>query len=63
MSCKPPFAGAGRLKYHAIETPRVSRRETLDHRWKQDSEIDENSETCRVAVNRATRDVKDTAEM
>ena len=35
----------------------MSRWETLDYRWRQDREIDENSETCRVAVN-----VKDTTE-
>ena len=62
MSCKPLFAGAGRLKNHAIDAPRVSRWETSDSRWKQDRDIDENSETCRVAVNEAARYVKDTAE-
>ena len=41
MSCKPPLAGAGRRKNHAIKTPKVSQ-------W--------------VAVNKAARDVKDTAE-
>ena len=51
MSCKPQFAGAGRLKNHAIDAPRVSRWETSDCRWKQDRDTDENSETCRVAVN------------
>ena len=62
VSCKPPFAGACRLKNHAIETPRVSRWETFDHHCKQDSDIDENSETCIVVDNKAARDVKDTAE-
>ena len=62
VSCKPLFAGAGRLKNHAIDAPRVSRWETSDCRWKQDRDIDENSETCRVAVNEAARYVKDTAE-
>ena len=32
-----------------------------DCRWKQDRDIDENSQTCRVAVNEA-RYVKDTTE-
>ena len=54
VSCKPSFAGAGRLKNDA--------KETLDYRWRQDREIDENSETCRVAVNDAARDVKGTTE-
>ena len=35
---------------------------TSDCRWKQDRDIDENSETCRVGVNEAARYVKDTAE-
>ena len=47
VSCKPLFAGAGRLKNHAIDAPRVSRRETSHCRWKQDRDTDENSETCR----------------
>ena len=62
VSCKPLFSGAGRLKNHAIDAPRVSRWETSDCRWKQDRDIDENSETCRVAVNEAARYVKDTTE-
>ena len=62
VSCKLPFAGAGRLKNHVIETPRVSRWETLDYRWKHDRNIDENSPTCRVVVNEAARYVKETAE-
>ena len=44
VSCKPPFAGAGRQKNHAIDAPRVSRWETSDCRWKQDHDIYENSE-------------------
>ena len=36
--------------------------ETLDYRWKHDRDIDESSETCRVAVNEAARYVKDTTE-
>ena len=59
MSCKQLFAGAGRLKNHAIDAPRVSR---WEHRWKQDRDIDENSGTCRVSVNEAARCVKDTTE-
>ena len=51
-----------RLKSHAIDAPRVSRWETSDCRWKQDRDIDENSETCRVAVNEAARHVQDAAE-
>ena len=43
VSCKSLFAG--RVKNHVIETPRVSRWETLDCRWKHDRDIDENSET------------------
>ena len=62
VSCKPPLAGAGRLKNHAIHAPRVSRWETSHCRWKQDRDIDENSETCRVAVNEAARCVKNTTE-
>ena len=30
VSCKPSFVGAGRLKSHAIDAPRVSRWETSD---------------------------------
>ena len=62
VSCKPLLAGAGRLKNHAIDAPRVSRWETSDCRWKQDRDVDENSETSRVAVNEAARCVKDTTE-
>ena len=62
MSCKPLFAGAGRLKIHATDAPRVSRWETSDCRWKQHRDIDDNSETCRLAVNEAARCVKDTTE-
>ena len=62
MSCKPPFPGAGRLKNHAIDALRESRWETSGYHWKQDRDIDENSETCRVAVNEAARYVKDTTE-
>ena len=62
MSCKPLFAGAGRLKNHTIDAPRVSQWETLDDRWKHDRDIDESSETCKVPVNEVARDVKDTAE-
>ena len=62
MSCKPLFAGAGRLENHAIDAPRVSPWETSDCRWKQDHDVDENSETCRVAVDEAARCVKDTTE-
>ena len=43
MSYKQLFAGTGRLKNHAIDTPRVSRWETSDSRWGQDRDIDENS--------------------
>ena len=60
MSYKQLFAGAGRLKNHAIDTPSVSRWETSDHRWGQDRDIDENSRTCRVSVSEAARYVKDT---
>ena len=59
MSCKPLFAGAGRLKNHAIDAPRVSR---WGRRWKQDRDVDENSGTCRVSVNEVARCVKDTTE-
>ena len=38
VSCTPLFAGAGRLKNHAIDAPRVSRWETSHCRWKQDRE-------------------------
>ena len=31
VSCKPPLAGAGRRKNHAIETPKVSQWVTLDY--------------------------------
>ena len=44
VSCKPLFAGGGRLKNHAIDAPRVSRWETSECRWKQDHDIYENSE-------------------
>ena len=43
VSYKQLFAGTGRLKNHAIETPRTSRWETSDCRWGQDRDIDENS--------------------
>ena len=33
-SYKQLFAGTGRLKNHAIDTPRVSRWETSDSRWR-----------------------------
>ena len=62
VSCKPLLAGGGRLKNHAIDAPRVSRWEASDCRWKQDRDIDENSERCRVAVNEAVRYAKNTAE-
>ena len=62
VSCKPLFAGAGRLQNDAIDTPRLSRWETLDYRWRHDRDIDENSEACIVAVNEAARYVKDTTE-
>ena len=41
VSYKQLFAGTGRLKNHAIDTPRVSRWETSDCRWEQDRDIDE----------------------
>ena len=63
MSCKPLLAGADRLKDHAIDTPRGSRWETSDCRWKQDRDIDENSGTCRVSLSEAARYVKVTAEV
>ena len=56
------FAGAGRLKNHPIDAPRVSRWETSDCRCNRDRDIDENSGTCRVSVNEAARRVKDTTE-
>ena len=62
VSCKPLFAGGGRLKNHAIDAPRASRWETLDYRWKHDRGINDNSESCRVSVNEAARYVKDTTE-
>ena len=40
----------------------MSQRETSDCRGKQDRDVDENSETCRVAVDEAARCVKDTTE-
>ena len=56
-------ADAMRVSEHYASTPpRVGRWETSDCRWKQDRDIDESSETCRVAVNEAARYVKDTAE-
>ena len=54
----PLFAGARTLKNHAIDAPRVSRWETSDCRWKQDRDIDENSETFRVTVNEAARRIR-----
>ena len=39
VSCKPLFAGAGRLKNHAIDAPRVSRWETSDCRLKKDRDM------------------------
>ena len=60
VSYKQLFAGTGRLKNHAIDTPRVSRWETSDSRWEQESDIDEKSRTCRVSVSEAARHVKDT---
>ena len=62
VSCKLLLAGAGRLKNHAIDAPRVSRWEMSDCRWKHGCGVDENSETCRVAVNEAARYVKETTE-
>ena len=47
---------------HAIGTPKVARWETLDHRWKQDRKVDENSETRGAAVNKAAGGAKDTVE-
>ena len=60
MSYKQLFAGAGQLKNHATDVPRVSRWETSDSRWGQDCDIDENSRTCRVSVSEAARYIKDT---
>ena len=62
VSCKPLLPFSGRLKNQAIDAPRVSRWETSDCRWKQDRDVDENSETCRVAVDEAARCVEDTTE-
>ena len=62
LSRKQLFAGTGRPKDHAIDTSRVTRWETSDSRQKQDPDINENSETCRVSVNEAARYVKDTTE-
>ena len=62
VSCKPLFAGAGRLKNHAIDTSRISRWETSDCRWEQDRDCDDNSGTCRVSVSEAARSVKDTTK-
>ena len=62
MSCKPLFGGAGPLKNHAIDAPRVSRWETSGCRWKQDRDIDENYGTYSVSVSEAARNVKDTTE-
>ena len=59
VSYKQLFAGAGQLKNHATDAPRVSRWETSDSRWGQDRDIDENSWTCRVSVSEAARYVKD----
>ena len=62
VSHKQLFAGTGRLKNHAIDTPRTSRWETSDCRWEQDRDIDENSGACRVSVSEAARYVKDTTK-
>ena len=59
VSCKQLFAGAGRLKNHAIDVSRGSR---WGRRWKQDRDVDENSGTCKVSVNEVARCVKDTTE-
>ena len=60
VSYKQLFAGSGRLKNHAIDTPRVSRWETSDSRWEQDRDVDKSSRTCRVSVSEAARYGKDT---
>ena len=60
VSYKQLFAGTGRMKNHAIDTPRASRWETSDSRWGQDRDNDENSWTCRVSVSEAARYVNDT---
>ena len=62
MSYKQLFGGTGRLKNHAIDTSRVSRWETLDCRWGQDRDTDQNSGTCRVSVSEAARYVKGTTK-
>ena len=62
VSYKQLFAGTGRLKNHAIDTPRISRWETSDCHWGQDRDIDENSGTCRVPVSKTARHVKGTTK-
>ena len=62
VSYKQLFAGTGRLKNHAIDTPRISRWETSDCHWGQDRDIDENSGTCRVPVSETARHVKGTTK-
>ena len=53
MSSNSLSAGAVRFRNHAIETPKVDRWETLDHRWQQDRRVGENPETRRTAVHMA----------
>ena len=60
VSYKQLFAGTGRLKNHAIDTPKISRWETSDCRWEQDRDVDENSWTCRGSVSEVAKYVKDT---
>ena len=62
VSCKSISAGAVRLRNHATGTPKVDQWETLDHRWKQDCKVDENSETHGAGGNKTAGSSNDTAE-
>ena len=55
VSCKTISAVAVRLRNHAIGTPKVDLWETLDHRWKQDPKVDENSETHTITPPKTTQ--------